>query len=73
MKEKLYSVGQVARILGFEGEAGTKRVRRLIIAGKLQGEDHGTGDQPRWYVTRSALRHYTDARRIRRRPNEYLN
>ena len=52
----------MARILGLNDETGRRRVRRLINAGKLRGEDHGTGEQPYWMIPETALRDYLSER-----------
>ena len=72
--EKVYSVGQVARLLGMDHEAGRKRVRRLIASGKLRAEDHGTGERARWFVTQREVRSYISTRRDHpQKPQSYLN
>lgn len=71
--EKLYTVGQVARILGIDHEAGRKRVRRLIKAGKMGAEDHGTGMRPQWLIPHSALLTYLGQRRETIQRSTYLN
>jgi len=71
--EKLYSVPQVARVLGLDSPAGRKRVHRLIRTGKIVAEDHGTGVRPRWYVTQKSLQEYLGTRRERVQRTVYLN
>ena len=72
-REKLYTVGQVASILGFDAKPGSKRVRRLIEAGKLEAEDHGSGDKRFWMVTESSLRGYLEERGRASATNEHLH
>ena len=55
---RLLTVATAARIIGLEGEVGRRHVRRLIRAGKIRGEDHGTGLAPRWLIPATALRDY---------------
>ncbi len=71
-REKLYSVAQASRLLGFDGTPGHKRVRRLIVSGKLRAEDHGTGKNHSWMVTESALAEYLERRGRFRGSSEYL-
>lgn len=61
--ERLYNTGQVARMLGYEGEAGRRRVCRLIAAGRLRAEDHGTGGQPHWMIPASSVKFYLSGQR----------
>ena len=71
-KEKLLTVAQASRTLGFSGQSGHRRVRRLILSGKLRAEDHGTGKNHFWMVTESAIADYLEKRGRFRRPGDYL-
>ncbi|MBG95068.1 MAG: hypothetical protein CL793_07430 [Chloroflexi bacterium] len=55
---RLLTVTQVAREIGINDDNGRRRVRRLIRAGKLQAEDHGTGDQAYWLIDEGSLKRY---------------
>ena len=55
---RLLSVATVAKLIGLEGEAGRRHVRRLIGSGKIRAEDHGAGATPHWLIPASALRDY---------------
>lgn len=70
--EKLFTVAQASRALGFDGKPGHRRVRRLILSGKLRAEDHGTGKNHFWMVTEAALAEYLERRGRFRGPSEYL-
>ena len=57
-ESRLLTVATVAKVIGLEGEAGRRHVRRLIGSGKIRAEDHGAGTTPHWLVPASALRDY---------------
>ena len=71
--EKLYTVGQAARILGLDHPAGRRHVLRLIHKGKISAEDHGSGVKARWFIPASSLKAYLGYRRDNHQRTRWLN
>lgn len=58
--DRLLTPHIAAKRLGLpEDRSGVRQINRLIQAGKLKAENHGTGKQrPRWRIRESALAEY---------------